>query len=74
MRPMRTLIDITELQVQALEEIAKTEKLSRAAVIRAAIDDYVQRRRRVDINDAFGLWGESGVDGLTYQDKVRSEW
>jgi metal-responsive CopG/Arc/MetJ family transcriptional regulator len=71
---MRTLIDITELQVQALEEIAKTEKLSRAAVIRAAIDDYVQRRRRVDINDAFGLWGESGVDGLTYQDKVRSEW
>jgi predicted transcriptional regulator len=71
---MRTLIDITELQVQALEEIAKTEKLSRAAVIRAAIDDYVQRRRRVDVNDAFGLWGESGVDGLTYQDKVRSEW
>jgi len=71
---MRTLIDITELQVQALEEIARTEKLSRAAVIRAAIDDYVQRRRRVEIDDAFGLWGEGGTDGLTYQEKVRSEW
>ncbi|WP_276119629.1 ribbon-helix-helix protein, CopG family [Pararhizobium qamdonense] len=71
---MRTLIDITELQVQALEDIARTEKLSRAAVIRAAIDDYVERRRRVDIQDAFGLWGESGMDGLSYQEKVRSEW
>ncbi|WP_426231452.1 CopG family transcriptional regulator [Pararhizobium sp. DWP3-4] len=71
---MRTLIDITELQVQALEDIARTEKLSRAAVIRAAIDDYIQRRQRIDINDAFGLWGESAVDGLSYQEKVRSEW
>jgi predicted transcriptional regulator len=71
---MRTLIDITDLQVQALEEIAKTENLSRAAVIRAAIDDYVQRRRRVEIDDAFGLWGAGGMDGLTYQEKVRSEW
>ena len=71
---MRPLIDITELQLQALEEIASKENLSRAAVIRAAIDDYVQRRRRVEIDDAFGLWGESGIDGLTYQEKVRSEW
>lgn len=71
---MRTLIDITELQVQALEDIAKTEKLSRAAVIRAAIDDYVFRRRRVDGGDAFGLWGRSAIDGLSYQENVRSEW
>ncbi|WP_428426804.1 ribbon-helix-helix protein, CopG family [Pararhizobium sp.] len=71
---MRTLIDITELQVQALEEIASKEKLSRAAVIRAAIDDYVQRRRQVEIDDAFGLWGKRGMDGLSYQEKVRSEW
>ncbi len=71
---MRTLIDITELQVQALEDIARAEKLSRAAVIRAAIDEYVQRRHRVDISDAFGLWGKGGMDGLSYQEKVRSEW
>ncbi len=71
---MRTLIDITELQVQALEEIARKEKLSRAAVIRAAVDDYIQRRRRVEIDDAFGLWGDGGIDGLSYQEKVRSEW
>ncbi|WP_426125686.1 ribbon-helix-helix protein, CopG family [Pararhizobium sp. PWRC1-1] len=71
---MRTLIDITALQVEALEDIARAEKLSRAAVIRAAIDEYVQRRRRVDISDAFGLWGEAGMDGLSYQEKVRGEW
>ncbi|CAN7280345.1 ribbon-helix-helix protein, CopG family [Pararhizobium sp. LjRoot238] len=71
---MRTLIDITERQVQALEDIAKAEKLSRAAVIRAAIDDYVLRHRRAEGDNAFGLWGEHAVDGLEYQEKVRSEW
>jgi metal-responsive CopG/Arc/MetJ family transcriptional regulator len=71
---MRTSIDITELQRQALDDIAKAEKLSRADVIRAAIDDYVERRQRVDINGAFGVWGESGVDGLFYQENVRGEW
>ena len=71
---MRTLIDITEFQVQALEDIAKTEKLSRSAIIRAAIDDYVLRHRRAKSGYAFGLWSEAGMDGLAYQEKVRSEW
>jgi predicted transcriptional regulator len=71
---MRTLIDITELQVQALEDIAKAEKLSRAAVIRAAIDEYVRRRNRSEADEAFGLWGKNGMDGLEYQEQVRSEW
>ncbi|MBP1858784.1 ribbon-helix-helix protein, CopG family [Rhizobium herbae] len=68
------MIDITELQVQALEDIAKAEKLSRAAVIRAAIDEYVLRRNRAETNEAFGLWGDGGMDGLSYQEKARSEW
>ncbi|WP_349436514.1 CopG family transcriptional regulator [Pararhizobium sp. A13] len=71
---MRTLIDITERQVQALEDIAKSKKLSRAAVVRAAIDDYVRRHRRIENDNAFGLWGGDGMDGLEYQEKVRSEW
>jgi predicted transcriptional regulator len=71
---MQTSIDITELQRQALDDIAKAENLSRADVIRAAIDDYIKRRQRVDINGAFGLWGESGLDGLFYQENVRGEW
>jgi metal-responsive CopG/Arc/MetJ family transcriptional regulator len=71
---MRTLVDLGETQVQALDELAHKEKRSRAAVIRQAIDEYLLRRRKHEELDAFGLWGERKVDGLVYQEQVRSEW
>jgi metal-responsive CopG/Arc/MetJ family transcriptional regulator len=74
MTQMRTLIDLGDTQVQALDEISKNEKRSRAALIRQAIDDYLARRRSKQEGDAFGLWGKRKVDGLAYQKKVRGEW
>jgi metal-responsive CopG/Arc/MetJ family transcriptional regulator len=71
---MRTLVDLTDRQVAALDELSKREERSRAALIRQAIDDYLARRRSNQESDAFGLWGERKVDGLTYQKRVRSEW
>jgi metal-responsive CopG/Arc/MetJ family transcriptional regulator len=71
---MRTLVDLGETQVQALDELAHKEKRSRAAVIRQAIDEYLLRRRKQEERDAFGLWGNREVDGLTYQEQVRGEW
>ena len=71
---MRTLIDIGDIQIQALDELSKKEKRSRAALIRQAIDDYLRNRRDEQEGDAFGLWGKRKVDGLAYQEKVRREW
>jgi metal-responsive CopG/Arc/MetJ family transcriptional regulator len=71
---MRTLVDLTDRQVAALDALSKSEERSRAALIRQAIDDYLAKRRSKQESDAFGLWGERKVDGLTYQKKVRSEW
>jgi metal-responsive CopG/Arc/MetJ family transcriptional regulator len=71
---MRTLVDLGESQIQALDELSKKEKLSRAALIRQAIDDYLAKRRSDQEGDAFGLWGKRKVDGLVYQKKMRSEW
>lgn len=71
---MRTLVDIDESQVEALDAIAKREQRSRAALIRAAVDDYLTRHRRKQVGDGFGLWGKGVVDGLAYQEKARSEW
>ena len=71
---MRTLVDLTDRQVAALDELSKREQRSRAALIREAIDDYLAKRRSEQQSDAFGLWGKRKVDGLTYQEKVRSEW
>jgi predicted transcriptional regulator len=69
---MRTLVDIPDDQVRALAEIARRHKVSRAALIRAAIAELIVARR-VGAKDAFGLW-RGGEDGLAYQDRVRGEW
>jgi metal-responsive CopG/Arc/MetJ family transcriptional regulator len=71
---MRTLVDLGETQIQALEDLSKKDRTSRAALIRQAIDDYLAKRRSRQESDAFGLWGHHAIDGLAYQEKVRSEW
>ncbi|MET4232286.1 metal-responsive CopG/Arc/MetJ family transcriptional regulator [Bradyrhizobium sp. i1.4.4] len=71
---MRALVDLGDSQIQALDELSKKDKRSRAALIRQAIDDYLAKRRSKQEGDAFGLWGKRKVDGLTYQEKVRREW
>ena len=70
---MRILVDASQEQVAALDKLAKQEKKPRAAVIRAAIDDYVARNRRKGIDEAFGIWPD-GPDGLEFQEKLRAEW
>ncbi|MEH2503427.1 metal-responsive CopG/Arc/MetJ family transcriptional regulator [Bradyrhizobium sp. AZCC 1578] len=71
---MRTLVDLGDGQIQALDELSKQDKRSRAALIRQAIDDYLAKRHSKQEDDAFGLWGKRKVDGLAYQEKVRREW
>ena len=71
---MRTLVDLGDTQVQALDELSKKQKRSRAALIRQAIDDYLAKHYSKQQADAFGLWGKRKVDGLVYQEKLRSEW
>ena len=71
---MRALVDMNDAQINALDTLAKRMRQSRAALIRAAIDEYLARHRREQVEDGFGLWGTRKVDGLAYQEKTRSEW
>jgi metal-responsive CopG/Arc/MetJ family transcriptional regulator len=71
---MRIPVDLCDAQIQALDELSKKDKRSRAALIRQAIDDYLGKRRGNQEGDAFGLWGRHKVDGLAYQKKMRGEW
>ena len=71
---MRTLIDLGDSQVEALDELSKKDRRSRAALIREAIDDFLAQRRSDREGDAFGLWGKRKVDGLAFQEKARGEW
>ena len=71
---MRALVDMNEAQVEALDALSKLENTSRAALIRKAIDEYLQKRRREQVEDGFALWGRRKTDGLAYQESLRSEW
>ncbi|HEY6633870.1 MAG TPA: CopG family transcriptional regulator [Rhizobiaceae bacterium] len=71
---MRALVDIEEQQIERLDELARRQKKSRAALIRVAVREYLAARNAEDAGDAFGLWGKRAVDGLEYQERVRSEW
>ncbi|MBX3142330.1 MAG: ribbon-helix-helix protein, CopG family [Trueperaceae bacterium] len=71
---MRALVDMNEDQVEALDTLAKRVGTSRAALIRAAIDAYLAAQDRHEEEEGFGLWGDRKVDGLEYQEKIRSEW
>jgi metal-responsive CopG/Arc/MetJ family transcriptional regulator len=71
---MRTLVDLGKAELDALNRLAEQQNVSRAALIRTAVSDYLGRHANEKRNDAFGLWQQNGVDGLTFQEEIRGEW
>lgn len=70
---MRTLVDIPDRQLKDLAAICVAERLPRAELIRRAIAAYIEKKKAPAV-EAFGLWQNRKLDGLTYQEQVRSEW
>ena len=71
---MRTLLDLVEAQVEALDRLAKRRDRSRAALIREALDQYLDRNAPGDPDEAFGSWADLEIDGLEFQERARREW
>jgi predicted transcriptional regulator len=71
---MRTLIDLPDAQIQALAALCERVRQPRAAVIREAVAEYLERRMTKPAEAAYGLWGAETMDGLDYQTKARAEW
>jgi hypothetical protein len=72
---MRTIIDLPEDQLDALDRICRRDSISRAEAIRCAVDLLVRDRAAAASQTAFGLWRASRpVDGLKYQERLRHEW
>ena len=57
---MRTIIDISDEQVKALDELSRIEETSRVALIRRAIDKLLAQEAQSGLayDTAFGLWQE----------------
>lgn len=72
---MRTIIELPEKQLEALTRLSRTRKVSRAEIIRQAVDGYLQLNSP-GMEDAFGAWREKGKsrDGQALQEKLRREW
>ncbi len=70
---MRTLVDIPNGQIKGLADICAAEQKTRAELIRVAIAEYLEKRKPIVV-DVFGIWKNSSLDGLDYQERVRSEW
>jgi metal-responsive CopG/Arc/MetJ family transcriptional regulator len=71
---MRTLVDIGDTEIEELDQIARSENVSRASLIRLAVRDYLDRNAKQQQAAAFGLWAGNNGDGLEFQEKIRSEW
>jgi metal-responsive CopG/Arc/MetJ family transcriptional regulator len=70
----RILVDLPDSQVDDLAAIVEAEQRPRAAVIRDAIEAYISQRKRAHGTDVFGLWKSRKIDGIAYQQELRSEW
>jgi metal-responsive CopG/Arc/MetJ family transcriptional regulator len=70
----RILVDLPDAQIEELAVLVEAEQRPRAAVIRDAIEAYIAQHKRELGVDVFGLWKNKSVDGLAYQQELRSEW
>lgn len=78
---MRTIIDIPDAKILPLDEIAQAEDVSRAQLIREAVDMLLKSRRQagavsVATHPAFGMWKDRAecADAVEYQRRLRAEW
>lgn len=72
---MRTIIDLPDEQLEALDGICRRDGISRAEAIRQAVSLLMQRRGASRSGVAFGIWrGRRSPDGLAYQERLRREW
>lgn len=72
---MRTIIDLPDDQLEALDGICRRDGISRAEAVRRGVTLLMRDRAASRSGLAFGLWkGRRGSDGLAYQEKLRREW
>jgi predicted transcriptional regulator len=71
---MRILIDLPDAQIRALAALCEKVNQPRAAIIREAVAEYLDRHTAKTAEAAYGLWDTEAMDGLAYQERARAEW
>ncbi len=73
---MRTIVDVEKEKLEALTVLAHKAHISRAALIRHAIDTLLQDSlKQKKTEDVFGILKERRkIEGVAYQKRIRAEW
>lgn len=73
---MRTLVDIPEQDVSWLDERARKEGKSRAALVREAVSAYRADAKKSGLERGFGLWKDRTDigDAVEWQRRERAGW
>lgn len=82
---MRTIVDLPEEQVRALDKIGQDENVSRAELVRQAVGLYLLDNKRKKTGEVIGpdIFGTvepgdpefwDGLSGLEWERKMRAEW
>ena len=80
---MRTIVDLPEEQIKALDLIGDDEKVSRTELVRRAVDLYLseEKKKRSDaaVDQYHGFLKDvpeafDGLEADEYVQKIRSEW
>ncbi len=73
---MRTIIELPDEQLRALDSWRLPRGISRAEAVRRAVAHLLQdeAQARAAVDAAFGLWSDRQLDGLAEQERLRAEW
>lgn len=78
----RILVDIPEKEVKMLDNIATNKSISRASLIREAVNELIKKYQSSKssknmlgaLKGEFSIDGTEYTDGVEYQRKLRDEW
>lgn len=77
---MRTIVELTDEQIEDLRRLCERKQISRAEAVRRGVDLLITQEQERDLKfrralDAvFGMWKDRGIDALEYEQKLREEW
>jgi metal-responsive CopG/Arc/MetJ family transcriptional regulator len=71
---MRTILEIPDEKIVILDSMSVSQKISRAELVRRAIDQYIIDNAAVRRGANFGIWKHKKIDSLAFEKKLRNEW
>lgn len=71
---MRTIVEIPRDKIQILDKLCLIQKISRAEMIRRAIDKMLIDTSGIRRETGFGSWKRKKINSLKYEESLRSEW